>query len=701
MVQITSSPILQMIRWMVEDRRVRDWPDQELLQRFKDKQDQAAFHELLRRHGPMVLDVCRGVLGNDANAEDAFQATFIVLARKAGSIRKSMSLGCWLHGVAYRTALKARVQAARRKKYETRPPERQVSAADDLSWQEVRQALHEELSKLPDRYRDPLVLCHLESATQDAAAVQLGVAKSTLKIRLERGRTLLRNRLLLRGMGPSALLAVAAWPCANALASLSTKVVARAVEAATTIAAGGEAASVVPARVVSLAEGVIRVMFITKAKLITAALLLCLLTTGTMVVMAQVQAAEPRSKVKSSRQATAKQELPKAQSKEPAAIGGVVADEKGETIPGATVLLARGDLKGKTLVATSDADGRFGFPKHSVVQERTPSFVYQLAAGKEGYAPTMGVLADIATTDASNPANQNLILRLTKAGTISGSVRDGNGRPVAGARIQFGVIDESGGYGYLPSEVLMGSALEAFHFTRSDANGNFKFTTVPADKGLIFRVQADGFADLDTSRTGTKQFATYFAKERAAPVALVLGPEGRISGRVVTSLPGVSVKDLHVFTQPAGGDLMTPYKQTSTDALGQFTFAGMPECRCNILMDDPPSGAKWTMRMAPGAALRPGVTTEVKIELIEGVVVEGLVVLESTHQPVEGAVVGVHSPARPITSAAIDGATTDENGRYRLRLPPGESWFYVQSTPVGFAKDIYSLKNLEGHALNS
>ena len=102
------------------------------------------------------------------------------------------------------------------------------------------------------------MLCHLESATQDAAAIQLGVAKSTLKTRLERGRTLLRNRLVLRGMGPSALLAVAAWPCGNALAGLSTKAVVSAVEAATTIAAGGEATSVVSARVASLAEGVIR-----------------------------------------------------------------------------------------------------------------------------------------------------------------------------------------------------------------------------------------------------------------------------------------------------------------------------------------------------------------------------------------------------------------------------------------------------------
>src|SRR5207248_2823536 len=113
--------------------------------------------------------------------------------------------------------------------------------------------------------------------------------------------------------------------------------------------------------------------------------------------------------VKYARQAAAKPELPKVQAKEPSAVSGIVVDEKGEPIVGATVLLARGDLKGKTLVVTSDADGRFGFPKQSVVQERSPSFVYLLAAGKGGYAPTTGGRAERATTEAGNVANQNLI----------------------------------------------------------------------------------------------------------------------------------------------------------------------------------------------------------------------------------------------------------------------------------------------------
>src|SRR5271167_921154 len=107
MMRTTTSPILQLLRRVVEDQRLKAIPDEELLRRFSTKRDDAAFSVLLRRHGSMVLDICRNMLRNEADAEDAFQATFLVLAQKAGAIRPKSSLGSWLHGVAYRIALKA------------------------------------------------------------------------------------------------------------------------------------------------------------------------------------------------------------------------------------------------------------------------------------------------------------------------------------------------------------------------------------------------------------------------------------------------------------------------------------------------------------------------------------------------------------------------------------------------------------------
>src|SRR5262249_20087670 len=154
-------------------------------------------------------------------------------------IRKGASLGSWLHGVARRTALKARAQSAVRHKHEARSPQRQAPQADDLSWREVRQVLHEELDGIAERYREPLVMCYLEGATQQRAAARLGVAERTVRERLERGRELLRLRLVRRGLGPGAILAVAAWPAATTLAAAPALLVGSTIKAAISVAAGG------------------------------------------------------------------------------------------------------------------------------------------------------------------------------------------------------------------------------------------------------------------------------------------------------------------------------------------------------------------------------------------------------------------------------------------------------------------------------
>src|SRR5262245_55824444 len=274
MAKAVSSPILQLIRRLVEDEGVRQLSDQDLLQQFSDHRDEAAFGTLLRRHGPMVLDVCRGVFGNEADAEDAFQATFLVLACKAASIQKRASVGSWLHGVAYRTALKARAQSATRQKNEARSPPRTTSEPDDLTWREMQEILHEELTGLAERYRVPLVACYLEGKTQDEAGAQLGLAKSTLKERLERGRSLLRSRLLRRGLGPAAVLLATAWPSATSAACLPATLASSTIKVASLYAAGqGPPGGVISVKVAALTEGVLRSMWLTKTK-ITAAVLL-------------------------------------------------------------------------------------------------------------------------------------------------------------------------------------------------------------------------------------------------------------------------------------------------------------------------------------------------------------------------------------------------------------------------------------------
>ena len=175
----------------------KDQTDRELLERFFRGQDEAGFKTLVRRHGPRVLSVCRRVLHHEQDAEDAFQATFLVLARRGGSLANPELLGSWLYGVAHRIAMKIRARVARR-----RAQERYGASLNhaeeplvDLAWRELRSALDEELNRLPDKYRLPLVLCYLQGLTNEEAARRLGWPVGSISYRLARGRAMLRGRM--------------------------------------------------------------------------------------------------------------------------------------------------------------------------------------------------------------------------------------------------------------------------------------------------------------------------------------------------------------------------------------------------------------------------------------------------------------------------------------------------------------------------
>ncbi|HLK16382.1 MAG TPA: sigma-70 family RNA polymerase sigma factor, partial [Fimbriimonadaceae bacterium] len=179
--------LLHHLRRITAGRSQSVTPDRELLEAFLSQRDEAAFTELVRRHGPMVLNVCRGVLHNQHDAEDVFQATFLVLAQKAERVRKPEAVGSWLCGVAYHLALKVRAANIRRRNSEERTEERTVTDPMlDMTLRELHQVLLEELQHLPEKYRLPLILCYLEGRTQAEAARQLGWDKDILRGRLNR-----------------------------------------------------------------------------------------------------------------------------------------------------------------------------------------------------------------------------------------------------------------------------------------------------------------------------------------------------------------------------------------------------------------------------------------------------------------------------------------------------------------------------------
>lgn len=250
--------------------------DAELLSRFLGAGDETAFAALVRRYGGMVLHVTRSVLRNDADADDAFQATFLTLATKARSIHNAAALPGWLHGVAYRTALKAKAAAARRRRHEAQRQRAAEAESPDLSWVEAQRTIHQELQSLPDRYRAPLLLCYLNGLTQDEAARTLDLSRAGLKKRLERGRVLLRARLLRRGLGPVAGLAAAVWPAVSS--AVPPTLLRATVLSAGALATG--ATAVAPPSVLALVEGGRRTLFLTAAAVVLTAaglgLLFCL-----------------------------------------------------------------------------------------------------------------------------------------------------------------------------------------------------------------------------------------------------------------------------------------------------------------------------------------------------------------------------------------------------------------------------------------
>jgi RNA polymerase sigma factor (sigma-70 family) len=299
---MATSPMSEVMHCLRRTVLLRDGAgltDGQLLEHYVSRRDEAALAALVRWHAPMVWGVCRRVLRNWHDAEDAFQATFLVLVRKAASVVPREMVANWLYGVAHQTALKARATTAKR-----RARERQVmqmpepAVADPDFWPELQPLLDRELSRLPDMYRVAMVLCDLEGKTRKEAARQLGVPEGTLAARVARGRVMLAKRLARRGLAVSGGALAAALAHNAASASAPTSVVVSTIKATGLFAAGQAAApGVISVNVAALTEGVLKAMVFTKLKIATAVLLTVgLLGTGAGWLTHQALAEKPTDK---------------------------------------------------------------------------------------------------------------------------------------------------------------------------------------------------------------------------------------------------------------------------------------------------------------------------------------------------------------------------------------------------------------------
>jgi RNA polymerase sigma factor (sigma-70 family) len=260
-----SIPLLSHYLRRLTSRSRDPSSDHELLQRFVVKREEAAFAALVERHAAMVLGLCRSILRNHHDAEDVFQAAFLVLARKAGSIRKGDSVGSWLYAVAYRLAHKARLRTSTRhlREQQAASPADQTPM-DEVTWGELRDILHEEVSRLPEKYRAAVVLCYWEGQTHEQAGQQLGCAKSTIKDRLERAREMLRKRLARRGLALSATWFAAAL--SEGTSAASVELVQTTVRGAVLFSMGQLPPELGSAKAVAYAKGAVEAMLVSKLK---------------------------------------------------------------------------------------------------------------------------------------------------------------------------------------------------------------------------------------------------------------------------------------------------------------------------------------------------------------------------------------------------------------------------------------------------
>jgi RNA polymerase sigma factor (sigma-70 family) len=426
--------------------------DCQLLDRFTTQRDESAFAELVRQHGPMVLHVCRSVLRHEQDAEDAFQATFLVLARKADTIRQPEAVAGWLCEVAYRVAVKAHAASARRHAQERR--DTLMSAADptlDMTVRDLQRVLHEELRHLPDKYRVPLVLCYLEGRSHEEAARQLGWSKGTFRGRLDRGREHLRRRLAARGVALAAVLcgtAVAPAAAAEALVQAVVRVVAP--------SPLNGATGVLPGRVAALAEEVIRAMSTSKLKVVLLGLLALGMMAGAGVLAREAVGGGGHQKpATSTATASAKPHAAKSAAtqaergaaprpmdeKNSIAFRGRVLDPDGKPAAGAKLYLTpwwggAAWRDSPPVSATSGTDGRFAFRvlKAKYLEQ---AVVVTSTSDKHGAS-----WVDVP----GNATRENVTIRLVHDDVpINGQIVDLEARPVAGATLTVQQIDAGSG----------------------------------------------------------------------------------------------------------------------------------------------------------------------------------------------------------------------------------------------------------------
>ena len=443
----SASRVFREIRTLYALGTLGGLTDAQLLELFltrggEDAED--AFAALVKRHGSMVLGVCRRMLPGSHDAEDAFQATFLILVRRAASIGRREQLANWLYGVAVRTAKEARRRAARRHARERRLMDvSKVEPAHVEDQAELLPLLDEELNRLPPRYRAALVVCELEGKSRREAAELLGLPEGTLSTHLARGRKLLRERLVKRGVS----LGIGAWaglPGGAVDAAVPDRLLDSTIRAALGPVSGGVASGTVSATVAALAEGVLKMMVLTRLTLLVAGLMVVGMASLTAcVVWAAIPAAsdEPPKAQAAAKPAAAgaRDQAVAARDARQDRVRGVVVDEAGNPVAGIEVKT----FKDRQPRAVTDERGRFDFPAPSPLLNRVIVLAGTADRTRQGVYDR-----DFEHLEVATPQPIRITLKPSQAVFVR--VTDKAGVPVPGAAVETlasyatGRTDENG-----------------------------------------------------------------------------------------------------------------------------------------------------------------------------------------------------------------------------------------------------------------
>jgi RNA polymerase sigma factor (sigma-70 family) len=728
--------VVRQVRRLALGRDGGDVTDGELLRRFVAQRDEAAFAALVHRYGPLVLGVCRRVLHHRQDAEDAFQATFLVLMHKAGSITRPELVGNWLYGVAYHTARNARVSATRRRLREREVGEmgRPQPVTDEAAGRELRAILDEELSALPEKYRVPVVLCELHGKGRREVARHLGCAEGTLSSRLARARQLLRRRLARRGAGLSAGALAATLSRDAASAAVPATLSAATVQTVMLAAASAAPAAVVPAQVAALTETALKSLFLARLKTTTLAALAvglvgaALLGHRILAAEADAPAAPPeRPAAKATATPSRPTAAPAGEADAGLVVSGHVLDPAGKPLPGANVRLfyrpghawsyaERSQPTSVTATAGPDGSFRLTAPKVHFVQEHQAVVV----AAARGFGP--------AWTDvgAQNQARGFSLRLATDDVPVTGRVVDLQRRPVRGAIIRMSQLRASPREDLAPwvaavkEKAGTSLRLEPQYLSRrlpwaqvpaqaraavTDADGRFRLTGLGRERLVTVRLDGPTIASQEVrilTRPGRPMQvpATEWGPEAGRPVEtlyypatfeLVAGPTCPVVGVVRDRdtgkpLAGATVQSYRIANAPLADQ---GFVRTTTDAAGHYRLVGLPKGAGNQIMVGPPDDRPYLVVAAKVPDPPAIATVTVDFRLKRAIWIEGRLTDKATGKPVQGMVTyfaGAHNTRvgeyagyeGPINNRLV--SNVREDGTFRVAGLPGPGYLAVWSS---------------------